>query len=235
MTSTARSTWWPPTISKSARCARPITAWSTRSIFISGRIIEHLKATGQYDRTLIIVTSDHAEMLGEHYVWGKEIYFDQSFHVPLVIRDPRPAADNTRGRRVDQLTQAIDVMPTVLDWLGLKVPRACDGASLMPFLRGDAPAGWRDAVFFEQDFRDVRTQAVETALGISSDQCCYAAIRDEHFKYVHFAALPPLLFDLDSRSARNAKPRAGPGLRTGHAELRAEDAGLAAVVPRSGR
>jgi arylsulfatase A-like enzyme len=166
--------------------------------FHLGRVIEHLKATGQYDRTLIIVTSDHAEMLGEHYVWGKEIYFDQSFHLPLVIRDPRPEADRTRGRQVDQLTEAIDIMPTVLDWLGLKVPRSCDGASLVPFLRGEAPGDWRDAVYFEQDFRNVRSQAPEKALGISSDQCCYAVVRDKQFKYVHFAALPPLLFDLNA-------------------------------------
>ncbi|MDQ6435340.1 alkaline phosphatase family protein [Mesorhizobium sp. LHD-90] len=166
--------------------------------FHLGRIVAHLKATGQYDRTLIIVTSDHAEMLGEHFVWGKEIYFDQSFHLPLVIRDPRPAADVTRGTQVEALTQAIDIMPTVLDWIGLKVPRTCDGASLMPFLRGEEPTDWRDAVYFEQDFRDVRLQRPETMLGINSDQCCYAVVRDKRFKYIHFAALPPLLFDLEA-------------------------------------
>jgi arylsulfatase A-like enzyme len=161
-----------------------------------GRIVQHLKDTGQYDRTLIIVTSDHGEVLGEHYVWGKEIYFDAAFHLPLVIRDPRPEADAARGRRVTAFTQAIDVMPTVLDWLGLDIPRSCDGASLTPFLRGEAPPDWRNAVYFEHDFRDVRTQKPETALGIASDQCAYAAIRDDRFKYVHFAALPPLLFDI---------------------------------------
>jgi arylsulfatase A-like enzyme len=170
-----------------------------------GRIVEHLKATGQYDRTLIVVTSDHAEMLGEHYVWSKEIYFDQSFHLPLVIRDPRPEANVTRGRKVDALTQAIDVMPTILDWIGQEIPRSCDGVSLLPLLEGPAPPDWRDAVFFEHDFRDVRNQRVEIALGITSDQCSYAVIRDEHWKYVHFAALPPLLFDLktDPHETRN--------------------------------
>lgn len=161
-----------------------------------GRIIQHLKDTGQYDRTLIVVTSDHGEVLGEHYVWGKEIYFDPAFHLPLVIRDPRPEADAARGRRVTEFTQAIDVMPTVLDWLGLDIPRSCDGASLTPFLRGETPPDCRNAVYFEHDFRDVRTQKPETALGIASDQCAYAAIRDDRFKYVHFAALPPLLFDI---------------------------------------
>ena len=161
-----------------------------------GRIIDFLKASGQYDRTLIVVTSDHAEMLGEHHMWAKEIYFDQSFHVPLVIRDPRPAADPARGRRVTAFTEAIDVMPTILDWLGGTVPRAVDGVSLTPFLLGDTPADWRTEVFFEHDFRSVASQAVEQALGLTSDQCSYAVIRDAHYKYVHFAALPPLLFDI---------------------------------------
>ena len=161
-----------------------------------GRIIEHLKRTGEYERTLIVVTSDHAEMLGGHHVWGKEIYFDPAFHLPLVIRDPRPEADAMRGGRIDAFTEAVDIMPTILDWLGQAVPRACDGRSLLPLLQGGVPAGWREAVFFEHDFRTVATQRAEQALGISSDQCSYAAVRDRRYKYVHFAALPPLLFDI---------------------------------------
>jgi arylsulfatase A-like enzyme len=161
-----------------------------------GRIIGHLKATGEYDRTLIIVTSDHAEMLGEHRVWGKEIYFDQAFHLPLVIRDPRREADAMRGRQVEAFTEAVDIMPTILDWLGQSVPRACDGRSLLELLHGGAPQNWRDAVFFEHDFRTVKAQKAETALGLASDECNYAVVRDKCYKYVHFAALPPLLFDL---------------------------------------
>ena len=162
-----------------------------------GRIVAHLKATGQYDRTLIVLTSDHGEMLGDHHVWGKEIYFDPSFHLPLIIRDPSSQADGTRGRQLDTLTQAIDVMPTILDWIGLPVPRTCDGASLMPLLRGKEPADWPDRVFFEHDFRDVRDQRPEQQLGLTSDQCCYAVVRDRKYKYIHFAALPPLLFDIE--------------------------------------
>jgi arylsulfatase A-like enzyme len=176
-----------------------------------GRIVQHLKDTGQYDRTLIIVTSDHAEMLGEHYMWSKEVYFDQSFHLPLVIRDPRP--DAVRGRRVTEMTQAIDVMPTILDWIGQPVPRSCDGRSLVPFLKDTIPDDWREDVFFEHDFRDVRGQAVETALGISSDECCYAVIRGRKWKYVHFAALPPLLFDLESDPHESTNLAADPALQ----------------------
>jgi arylsulfatase A-like enzyme len=170
-----------------------------------GRIVEHLKATGRYDRTLIVLTSDHGEMLGEHFQWGKEMYFDSAFRVPLIVRDPRAEANAARGRIVDAFSEAVDVTPTILDFLGAPVPRACDGRSLMPFVRGETPASWRDAAFFEHDFRDVRGQRPETALGISSDEACYAVIRDAHYKYVHFAALPPLLFDIaaDPHETRN--------------------------------
>jgi arylsulfatase A-like enzyme len=170
-----------------------------------GRIIAALKASGEYDRTLIVVTSDHGEMLGEHYMWSKEMYFDQAFRVPLVIRDPRPEADAARGRHVSEFTEAIDVSPTIIDWIGGEVPRSMDGESLVPFLEGRTPEGWRQEVFFEHDFRNVVSQRVEKALGISSDQCCYAVIRDADYKYVHFAALPPLLFNMkaDPHETRN--------------------------------
>ena len=162
-----------------------------------GRIIDQLKSSGQYDNTLIIFTSDHGEMLGDHYVWGKEIYFDQSFHLPLIIRDPSPAADGVRGQRITELSEAIDIMPTILNFLDQPIPRNCDGASLIPLLRAaSGPSNWRREVFFEHDFRNVRTQHAETVLGIASDQCSYAVIRDKAYKYIHFAALPPLLFDI---------------------------------------
>ena len=162
-----------------------------------GRIIAHLKESGAYDRTLIVVTSDHGTQLGDHWMFSKRGYFDQSFHVPLIVRDPRRAADGARGRVVDALTEGVDVMPTILDWLGLEVPRQCDGRSVLPFCHGDRPA-WRDAAHWEYDFRDVADPAMERALGIRMDQAALSVIRDERYKYVHFAGLPPLFFDRDA-------------------------------------
>lgn len=161
-----------------------------------GRIIAHLKKTGEYARTLIVVTSDHGELLGEHYLWGKEAWFDAAFRLPLVIRDPRAKA--RPGSRVTAFTEAVDIMPTILDWLGLAAPRSCDGRTLLPLLHGTTPPDWREEVFFEHDFRDVVSQRPERALGLSSDECTYAVMRGARWKYVHFAALPPLLYDLDS-------------------------------------
>lgn len=179
--------------------------------FHIGRIIDHLKAKGEYDRTLIIFTSDHAEMLGEHYVWSKEIYFDQAFRVPLIVRDPASSA--VRGRRVTSLTEAIDVAPTIIDRIGGEVPRAMDGRSLLPFIEGHTPKDWRQEVFFEHDFREVETLKPETALGLTSDQCSYAVIRDSDYKYVHFAALPPLLFDMRADPHETRNLAADPAMR----------------------
>ena len=68
-------------------------------------------------------------------------------------------------------------------------------ARAVPARQAAGRTGGRE-VFWEHDFRDVVSQRPETALGLTSDDCCYAVIRDGHYKYVHFARLPPLLFDL---------------------------------------
>jgi len=89
------------------------------------------------------------------------------------------------------------VMPTIVEWMGGEVPDQCDGRSLLPFLRNGAPTDWRTEVHFEFDFRDPVHHGPESLLGVTSEQCCLTVLRDEHGKYVHFAAMDPLFFDLD--------------------------------------
>ena len=161
-----------------------------------GRVFDYLKATGQWDDTLIVFTCDHGEQLGDHHLLGKIGYFDESYRIPMIVRDPRPEANTTRGTIVERFTETIDTMPTILDWLGLPVPRQCDGRSLLPFFAGDTPADWRREVHYEFDFRDLHYSQPESALGVAMDKCGLAVVQDEAFKYVHFAALPPLFFDL---------------------------------------
>ncbi len=160
-----------------------------------GRLIDHLKSTGEYDRTLIVFCSDHGEQLGDHWLFAKYSYFDQAFHIPLILRDPRSEADAGRGRVVEAFTENVDVMPTILDCLGAKVPAECDGESLLPFCRGETDPAWRREAHWAYDFRDVVDQKIERALGLTSDQCTMNVIRDARYKYVHFTALPPLFFD----------------------------------------
>ena len=103
-----------------------------------GRIIDHLKATGEYDETLIIFTSDHGEMLGDHWCWGKGGFFDASNHIPLIIRDPH-APPNQRGKKIEALTESVDLLPTILEWMGCDVPQEASGLSLRPWLENELP------------------------------------------------------------------------------------------------
>lgn len=157
-----------------------------------GRLLDGVRALGQWDETLIIVTSDHGELIGDHWMFGKEGWFDPCFHVPLAIRWPGGA----ESRTVERFTEHIDLMPTILDWLRVPIPRQCDGVSLRPWLEGHVPPVWRRHAHFAYDFRDVATATPEHALHQQPDQCTMTILRGETTKYVHFTALPPLFFDL---------------------------------------
>ena len=161
-----------------------------------GRIFEVLEEAGKMDDTLIVFTSDHGEQLGDHHLLGKIAYHDESYHIPLVIRDPRRS--DRAGEVERAFTESIDVMPTILDWLGAVPPQHIDGRSLLPFLENGAPSDWRQEVHFEYDFRNVFYSSPEDALGVDMDEASLCVVRDEKWKYVHFAALPPLLFDLEN-------------------------------------
>lgn len=162
-----------------------------------GRLFDGLRARELWDDTLVVVTSDHGEQLGDHWLVEKLGWFDSSYRIPLVVRDPSPEADATRGRVVDAFTENVDVMPTILEWLAADVPVQCDGRSLLPWLHGATPSSWRDAVFWEFDFRDPVGAARGESTGLGLDESCLTVMRDRRGKYVHFAALPPLLFDLE--------------------------------------
>ncbi|MHB8528977.1 MAG: sulfatase-like hydrolase/transferase, partial [Caulobacteraceae bacterium] len=162
-----------------------------------GTLIEFLRSSGLMDRTLIIFTSDHGEELGDHWTLQKGGYFDGAYHIPLVVRDPRPSADPGRGRVVSAFTENVDIMPTLLAAIGAAIPAQCDGADLSPFLRGrPVPERWREEAHWEFDFRDVADGDAEAAFGLTMDRCNLNVVRGGRYKYVHFAGLSPLFFDL---------------------------------------
>ncbi len=163
-----------------------------------GKLIAVLKETGQYDETIIVFGSDHGDQMGDHYLLGKGAYFDQSAYIPLIMRVPDYAKG---GRVVENFTENVDILPTLLDLVGSEIPVQCDGRSLVPFLKGDTPPNWRSAAHWEVDFRDVEHGLPEKQLGIGFEECSFNVIRDERYKYVHFAALPPLFFDLEKDPA----------------------------------
>jgi arylsulfatase A-like enzyme len=161
-----------------------------------GRIIAFLKETGQYDDTLVVLTSDHGEMLGDHHMWGKQNPYDPAYRIPLVIRDPQQPAQH--GTTKDAFTETVDITPTLLDLIGQAVPTGMNGKSLRPFLEGDMPDIWRDCVHMELDFAEPDTDTEwQKATGARLEVANLAILREERFKLVHFNGnLPPLLFDL---------------------------------------
>ena len=167
-----------------------------------GRLIDYLKHNQLYDNTLIVFTSDHGEQLGDHWQFAKYSYYDATFHIPLIIRDPRPVCDGGRGRWIKRFTEAVDVMPSILDCLGLEVPVQCDGESLRVFLEGDEPSSWRTHAHFEPDFRNFGGNPEQPILGLQPDQCTLAVLRGERHKYVHFTALTPAAVRPRARSGR---------------------------------
>lgn len=110
-----------------------------------GQIIDTLKSSGQYDNTVIVFTSDHGEYLGEFEKWGKSYPApDCVSRVPLLIRSPEGKPDHV----CDQLVEAVDILPTLLQLAGVPVPGTVDGQSLVQALNDDAYQG-RPGVIME--------------------------------------------------------------------------------------
>lgn len=160
-----------------------------------GRVITFLKDSGQYEDTLIIVTADHGEMLGDRHCWSKFTVHEAAYHTPLIIRQPGNAA--RAGSVVQEMVETIDITPTILDWVGQDIPNAMDGRSLLPLMRGDVPVDWRSFTFSELDFGEPEAATIwQRDLGTGHSDSSLAILRDRRFTLVEFAAdIPPILFD----------------------------------------
>jgi arylsulfatase A-like enzyme len=160
-----------------------------------GRVFDYLKSSEQYDDTLIVFTADHGEMLGDRHAWGKMSIYDAAYHTPLIIRDPKNT--NHAGSKITEVTESIDITPTILSWLGQNVPDSMDGRTLNPMLQGETPQDWRKYSYSELDFSDPIVPTLwQQQLGTNQSNSNLCILRDKRFTLVHFAAdLPPLLFD----------------------------------------
>lgn len=113
-----------------------------------GEICGALERTGQLDNTIIIFTSDHGEMLGDHGLLMKGArFFEGAVHVPLVIHYP----DRIKaGLTSNALVEAVDLAPTLLEAAGIDVPPQMQGKSLFPILTGEAePSVHKETVICE--------------------------------------------------------------------------------------
>ncbi len=113
-----------------------------------GRMVDALKRTGQYDNTMIIFTSDHGELLGDHGIYLKGfMFYDASVHVPLLISWPGriPA-----GQRHDALVELVDLYPTIMQAIDQQPHGGIQGRSLFDLIDGSASTGdFRSDVYSE--------------------------------------------------------------------------------------
>ncbi len=159
-----------------------------------GRIVAHLRERGLAANTIIVVTSDHGDYLGDHWLGEKDLYHEESVHIPLIVVDPSTEADATRGTVCDDFVESIDLAPTFLDWAGGEAqPHRLEGRSVKPLLGGDTPDDWRDAVFCDGDFS---VREARLTLGLGPNEARGFMVRTAAWKYVLFERHPPQLFDL---------------------------------------
>ena len=113
-----------------------------------GRVVTALDERGEWDQTLVVVTADHGDQLGDHGLIEKLGFFPQSYHIIGLWRDPRGPG----GVALPQFTENVDLLPTLADALGVEPPAQCDGRSLVPLMAGqDVP--WRLEAHYEWDSR----------------------------------------------------------------------------------
>jgi len=110
------------------------------------RILNPVTALKKED-AIVIFTSDHGEMLGDHYLWRKSLPYEGSARIPLLVRAPRRFGLK-EGIVIDEPVGLEDIMPTILDMAGVPIPETVEGRSLLPLMRGEE-AGWREWLHIE--------------------------------------------------------------------------------------
>ena len=154
------------------------------------RLIDTLKAMGEYQRTAIILTSDHGYFYGEHHLNDeRRLAYEETARIPLIVRYPPVTV---AGATPTQLVQTIDLAPTILELAGVRDTVKREGRSLVPLLRGGgAEVPWRHSVLIEY-WSDTVFPRIRT-MG-------YQAIRTERHKYIHYLELRGMdeLYDLES-------------------------------------
>jgi arylsulfatase A-like enzyme len=95
--------------------------------------MKEVKDLGLWDNTIWIVTADHGDYLGDHNITSKsDKPYDGAMRIPLIFRGPGAPV----GKQTDELVEIIDVMPTILEMLGLETPKGNQGMSLVPVMKG---------------------------------------------------------------------------------------------------
>jgi arylsulfatase A-like enzyme len=139
--------WWQLSDTEVRECIAHYWAKLTMQDAMFGELLDALDQTGQAENTIVVYTSDHGDFAGAHGLWAKGVpSFHEGYNIPCVIRWPRGVSKPRR--RLDAFVSTTDYAPTFLDAAGVSPSQVqMSGHSLLPWLRGEQPAGWREAVF----------------------------------------------------------------------------------------
>ena len=158
-----------------------------------GRLFAWMDEKGLSDNTIIAFTSDHGDYMGDHWLGDKDFYHEMAVKVPLIIADPRPQADRSRGSVSDALVEMIDLAPTFMNALGCEAkPHIIEGRDLTPILH-DTDRFSRQYVISEHDYHWSEMAAL---LEVPQEEAHTQMIFDGRWKYVSCEAFEPILFDL---------------------------------------
>ena len=144
-----------------------------------GRIISYLKENGLYDDTLIILSADHGDCMGSHGLYGKNIWYEESIRIPLVIH-----GCGVKAGRSDTLLVSADHMPTILDLLGIEIPSTVDGISHAGVLRGNLDACLRSDCFLCMVPGMPELVERYERLGLNNRAFGWRGVRDKRYTYV---------------------------------------------------
>lgn len=112
----------------------------------AGKVIRALEALGHKDDTIIVFSSDHGYLLGEHHKFQKQHLFEESTRVPFIISVPWMKDQHGEGTK--KITELVDLYPTIADLAGLTPPSDLQGQSLVPLLKDPASKNWKkDSAF----------------------------------------------------------------------------------------
>ncbi|MEM7034580.1 MAG: alkaline phosphatase family protein [Chloroflexota bacterium] len=161
-----------------------------------GRLVAWLEEKGYMENTLIVFTSDHGDYLGDHWLYEKDLFHEESVRTPLIIYDPSAEADATRGTVDNHFVELIDLAPTFLDVVGGESqPHRLEGRSLLPLLHQETVEDWRTYAISEIDYSG---RAARQTLGLDPNDCRGYMIRTARYKYILWEGFPPQLFDLEN-------------------------------------
>jgi len=157
----------------------------------AGRVIKAFRDRGWLDRTAVLFWSDHGEMLGSKRRLHKGVFYEESAHVPLILR--RPGEPNA-GAAVEGLVEITDVFPTILDLAGCPPKEGIQGRSLVPVC-GDPSARVHDAVFSEIGFDSttmIRDERYKMVVDCEGDGLMLYDLTDDPDEHVNLLGRPDM-------------------------------------------